>query len=307
MDKYPSLGKGLVIAVIFLFIEVAVAPNINFILAKASSDSDFIEVTSQACGIKGFDNTTIKLTRQQYQNLQYYLVDFRTKLNRTTTKEEAVLIFNETVVELNKYGLLPKGMTIQQTQRLTTGGYKNEYQPLFLEKNYVTPFPLFNLNFCCLVAGITNNTAFFDPVLFLFLGIPISVLWYFWGIISLFLFYPVIIDFLIIRGIYSLLFFLSQMNPISPGCSIGLGNDNGPANGWLFTIGLLGIRFWRNDAFRGNCMYYTFLSRFTELFTGKSYNVGAIGFSGLKLLLDPIEKKFFYFGFAPLVHIVWAT
>jgi hypothetical protein len=118
--KDTWVKKGLVVSVILLFIGVAVAPSINFTVVKASDDTDLVEVTTQACGINGFGNTTVKLTKQQYQNLEQYLVDFRARLNKTTTREEAVPIFKEAVVELNKYGLLPKGMSVERVQKLVT-------------------------------------------------------------------------------------------------------------------------------------------------------------------------------------------
>src|SRR4030042_1592503 len=114
------MTKGLVVSVILLFIGVTIAPSINFTVVKASQDDDLVEVTTQACGIKGFGNTTVKLTRQQYQNLEQYLVEFRARLNQTTTKEEAVPIFKEAVVELDKYGLLPEGMSVERAQRLVS-------------------------------------------------------------------------------------------------------------------------------------------------------------------------------------------
>jgi hypothetical protein len=116
-----EMKKTITICVIFLFIGVAVAPSINSSVVKASNDSDLVEVTSQACGIQGFGNTTVKLTKQQYQDLEQYIVDFRTRLNQTSTREEAVPLFKDAVVELNKFGLLPKGMSIGQAQKLISG------------------------------------------------------------------------------------------------------------------------------------------------------------------------------------------
>jgi hypothetical protein len=111
------------LGVILLFIGVSIAPSVNQSVVKASDDNDLVEVTTQVCGIKGYGNTTVKLTREQYQNVEDYLVEFRAKLNQTSTREEAVLIFKEAVVELNTYGLLPKGMSVEQTQKLVTSGY----------------------------------------------------------------------------------------------------------------------------------------------------------------------------------------
>jgi hypothetical protein len=127
-----EMKKLLTMGIILLFIGVAVAPSINSNVAKASND--LVEVTSQACGIQGFGNTTVKLTKEQYQNLEQYLVDFRARLNQTTTREEAIPIFKDAVVELNKYGLLPKGMNIKKAQRFVTIGYRLPFAPSIVKK-----------------------------------------------------------------------------------------------------------------------------------------------------------------------------
>jgi hypothetical protein len=143
-----DMKKPLAVSIIFLFIGVAVAPSINSSVVKTSDD--LVEVTSQACGIQGFGNTTVKLTKQQYQNLEQYLVDFSARLNQTTTKEEAVPIFKDAVVELNKYGLLPKGMSIKQAQQLVTIGYRMSNVLNFTKKLSI----LNSINSLCLFAGI---------------------------------------------------------------------------------------------------------------------------------------------------------
>jgi len=129
-----EMKKSLAVGVILLFIGVAIAPSINLSVVKASQDDDLVEVTTQACGIKGYGNTTVKLTREQYNDLEKYLVEFRARLNQTTTREEAIPIFKEAVVELNKYGLLPKGMSVEQAQKLFTGKKLNPIYK-FVEKH----------------------------------------------------------------------------------------------------------------------------------------------------------------------------
>ncbi|PNX46208.1 MAG: hypothetical protein BV459_06880, partial [Thermoplasmata archaeon M11B2D] len=112
-----------VLGVILLFIGVAVAPSINQSVVTASREDDLVDVTTHACGIHGYNDTTVKLTREQYKNLEEYLVEFRAKLNQTTSREEAVPIFKDAVVELDTYGLLPEGMSVKLAQRLVTGGH----------------------------------------------------------------------------------------------------------------------------------------------------------------------------------------
>ena len=81
----------LLVGIILLIIGVAVAPNINQSVVTASQENKFIEVTTQACGIKGYKDTTVKLTREQYNDLEHYLVEFRARLNQTTTREDITI------------------------------------------------------------------------------------------------------------------------------------------------------------------------------------------------------------------------
>jgi len=169
------LKKIFVGAVLFLFISVSIAPSINFNVVKASNDNDFVEVTTQACGIKGYGNTTVKLTRRQYQNLEQYLVEFRARLNKTTTREEVVPLFKEAVVELNKYGLLPKGMSVERAQKLVTNGHQKIERLL---KPYLSRDDRSDtVNSFCLVAThwtasyeINFLTIFFGLMFFFFFG-----------------------------------------------------------------------------------------------------------------------------------------
>jgi len=161
------LKKLLALGIIFLFIGISVAPSIDSSVVKTSDDNNLVEVTSQACGIQGFGNTTVKLTKQQYQDLEWYLVDFRARLNQTTTREEAVPLFKDAVVELNKYGLLPKGMSVEQAQRLVTIGERLQSTL----KNLKQRNPKI-INIVCLFAGIFHEPSEFN--IFILLGVLLA-------------------------------------------------------------------------------------------------------------------------------------
>jgi len=177
MQTKPIFKKCLAVGIILLFIGVAVAPSINSSVVKASNDKDLVEVTSQACGIQGFGKTTVKLTKQQYQNLEQYLVDFRARLNQTTTREEAVPLFKDAVVELNKYGLLPKGMSVEKAQKLVITNNRNKIQRQGLFSDSINIF-------CLFFATATPNSDYypyptllpFGPICWLFLYPPALVL-----------------------------------------------------------------------------------------------------------------------------------
>ena len=253
MDKYPLIKKSLVIGIILIFIGAAVAPSINFHVVKASYDNDLVEVTTQACGIKGFGDTTIKLTRQQYQNLKEYLVEFRSRLNQTTTGEEAVPLFKEAVVELNKYGLLPKGMNVAQTQRLVLSGYKNAVIDRLTQKHMDTVY----LNLFCLITGIVHIYENIGPIS------GIGVLIEFIGAFSS--------EFIISIG--QIIFYLGKIiNAISP---VAVFNFIKPSGGNIITIGLLGIKKTEITTYR-HIDEFTGI-KITGIFSKKTFLLGFAG------------------------------
>jgi len=322
MNKYPLIGKCLAVGIILLFIGVAIAPSINFVIVKASNDNDLVEVTTQACGIQGFGNTTVKLTREQYQNLEQYLVDFRARLNQTTTREEAVPIFKEAVVELNKYGLLPKGMSVDQAQSLVFKNFQNERITRFMNKRYNEQQLSNDSNFICLVVGEASNIGSFGfpyrlPICvytsasrivnFFFYKFNISL--YFLDDLSYNLFWLVnniaIAEFYLlsilglhfpgIAGIKILNYLSFGYNP-----DAWYHGDEQPSQGWIYSNGLLGKRLWENS-FYGN-IAYVLTAEGSGFFAPwwKRY-IGMAGFTGI--LVYGLPDGDFFLGTALRVNI----
>jgi hypothetical protein len=283
--------KCLAIGIILLFVGVTIAPTINFNTVKASTDDDLVEVTTQACGIKGYGNTTVKLTREQYQDLEQYLVEFRARLNQTSTRDEAVPIFKEAVVELDKYGLLPRGMSVEQAQKLVIARYKSFQDKYVLNTLTRTNSMLLDddTNILCYFTGQIDNT-FVLTLRARLLIIPL--------LLTAILFMP-IYDILpkiweFINRLYDFIFFnILNISPIGFNEWIRIGRSTGqfpygylyPANGWIHTIGLNGIRKWDGR------------------FSGGIGSLGAIDFTGLSLYLDNNER--YYLGFALYVDIAY--
>jgi len=254
------------VGVILIFIGVAVAPSININVVKATNDNDLIEVTSQACGINGFKNTTMKLTKQQYQNLEQYLVDFLTRLNKTTTKAQAVNLFKEAVAELNKYKLLPKGMSVLQAQRFIIKKYYNEKylgSTRSLSTGNQKNSSILN-NWCCLFASVSNSMCI-DNIFWRFfykiyneLGTPGIIIW-----TSL------------CNGIY-------YYQPFFFWCPIEIGG-NETRSGSVFTAGLMGIKTLSGNLQGG--MLYKIGQFICEL--------GATGYTGIKINSKTTTSEFY--------------
>ena len=281
------LRKSLAVAVILLFIGIAVAPSINLSVVKASNDNDLVEVTTQACGIQGYGNTTVKLTRQQYQNLEQYLVDFRARLNQTTTRAEAVPIFKEAVVELNKYGLLPKGMRVEKTQRLVVGRYQN----LQMCSKYFDIINHLTLNDTenryCLIAGKATQTGFYGLLYRILDKIKLNSL-------------P--LDGLFLGNFMLFLILFQRCSPVDLGGFITFGlygiYDHGaeewPSSGWIISYGQNGYITW-NGTFFGHIFTHEALIHNPYFWSVDEY-AGVEGFIGIKI------NKFFI-GSATLVNM----
>ena len=259
-----KIKKPLAIGTIFLFIGIAVTPLINYSVVKASTDNDLVEVTTQACGIKGFGDTTVKLTREQYLDLEQYLVEFRARLNQTSTKEEVTALYKEAIVELNDYGLLPKGLSIPLAERLVIGNNLYDKFPGFFKR-----VPLLDLNDIenakCFVYAEGFSGDF--PLWFYFLfsiGAAIALKLLYAEKVILFM-----LLFLIGYSIAAPVMLFSTLNPIHILSVVELIHGD---NNKLMTISFLPFKILEKDA----------VNRDYELF----------GYTGLKIITPDIE--YFY-------------
>jgi len=298
------MKKILAVGVILLFIGVTVASSISQNIVTASQEDDLIEVTSQACGIQGFGDTTVKFTREQYHDLEQYLVEFRVRLNQTSTREEAIPLFNEAVVELDTYGLLPKGMNVERAQKLVTKSYQDEKIINFQEKMLKNSLSIFDntSNVFCLIAGRTTETIFI-PFLTRANLIP-SLAALAWASVTMtsgrLIIGVILLGLSLIFGITSIMsFLLGNISPLSFSQWIRFGEwiyrpgYVNPADGWLSTMGLNGMKTW-DHSFHGDI-------------GGDDY-LGVMGFTGIKIFFPNrnfvvVPYAAFFLGSALLVNI----
>ncbi len=295
--------KWLTIGITLLFIGIAIAPSINCTIVEPSNGDDFVEVTTQACGIGGYGAARVKLTREQYLNLQQYLVDFRERLNKTTTREEAVPIFKDAVVKLDTYGLLPKVLNIDRAQKLVVGLYKNTKLITYLESQPA----LQEANKNCFIVGMARgNTYFQGPInkavyLFLYTLVAYSLKYNVGDILTAFLMILLLIN------VYKTIT-LSEIVKNLPyiGGTIYYGYKNGgpgtlplsnPAEGTIWTSGANGVKNWTGK-------FYGTLPAIPLTEFLNTYYPGANGFTGLRL---NFLQTNFYFGFALNVNVSYLS
>jgi len=106
-------------------------------------------------------------SQSQYSQAMKILNTAKIKLDAVKTKQEALAVVKEIIVELNGHGLLPKGMSIRQAQRLITIGFLMSELVQPFQSNYENN----SGNTNCLVIGIANGT-YFRPYPALVMDIP---------------------------------------------------------------------------------------------------------------------------------------
>ncbi len=263
------MKKFLAVTVILLFIGLAVAPSIN---ANASKES-LIEFTTEVCGLDG-RKQTVKLSQEEANEVEVLFDSIRKRLNVTESIEETEEIFKEAIVKLNKYGLLG-GLSVEKVQNLITGRFQNLRIAKFLEKANINSF--IKGNFLCLLNGKTDYTmfdGFFSTLLlilsFLFIGLDIFVL------------------------LWMSSYYFTNSFPLSLSQTVSLGVQGVqwtyPANGWVFTNGLTGVKKWEGNIIGDICL--GILDEF----------IGVTGFTGIKIT-NSDSNYVYYMGFARRVKI----
>ncbi len=307
------MKKLLAVGVIVLFLGLAIAPSINANVSKASIDSELVEITTEVCGLNGGKHA-VSLSKEDAEEVEQLIDDIERRLDEVETREETVEIFNEAVVELDKYGLLG-GLSVEQAQKLVTGGYQNERVMKLLERLYTRNQDDDSSNYFCLVAGETNNTIVMGNFLICWSIILFSFPYIAYICSNLF---PDLYEALILSGLLVLLygalilsgllpFGLSFYSPLALRNFIFLGvygeNCTYPAQGWIHTIGLKGIKKF-DGKFLGkihNLPVFQLLFKLAE--SEAEPLVGVSSFSGIKINKGIDDELFFYIGFALWVKI----
>ena len=282
----------LIFGIIFLFIGIAVAPGItanNSLIKNRSQltlEKETVDFTVEVCGLNG-GKQTIELTKEEAKEVEQLFNSISDRLNKTETREESEEIFKEAVIKLDKYGLLGD-LSIKQAQKLVTGE-KSFYNPENFKNKIFGPDE--NENALCLIAGKTKKTGAvgLGPIICSLRLIIMAIIYEYFNPSFL----GELIDFIYILRtefwFFTTLF--SYLLPLKLGgfmiygniLNVGPGETYyNPANGWVYTIGLNGIKTWDGPIY-GNILKIP-LGPF-------EYYLGAIGFTGIKI--SPFGSGFY--------------
>jgi hypothetical protein len=159
MGTHPFIRNIIVAGIFFLLIISTVVSNIN--VAGITSKDNLVTMTTKACSLTTDTTHTIQLSKQQAQKVQLIFDNLKNRLSTAESAEETQIIFNETIIELDRYNLLPEEMSVEQAQRLVS--YRQRTTPLLqrLPQNIQTQTNEGTIqNSFCSIAGNTSNTHF---------------------------------------------------------------------------------------------------------------------------------------------------
>ncbi len=293
------LKKGLALGVVVLFLGIAFAPSITANVDNIQAETDFVEITSKIIGTKKGEEHTIKLTNEESIELDNLISDIKNKLDHSNSRVETVEIFNDTIVELDQYGLLGD-MSVKEVQKLIDGGYNKIGDITHIRNKLFDDSENSNSN--CLFAGDTQDYTsfggkvplidaaiagalqaifnFFETVLpngingtigtlfVLGIGLPIIV------VILLHMLIRNIMPFTLLNHVFfgEKYFQWSKMGPPEPKI------EYHPCSGWIWTQGTNGVMAWEGS-FYGDIKP----NEGTSGFRKRIYCTGATGFSGIKI------------------------
>jgi hypothetical protein len=281
------MEKILSIVVIALFLGMTIAPSIN---ANVEKESELVEITTDICGLKGGKNT-IKLTKEEADEVDRLFANIRQRLNESTSREEGEEIFKEAVVELDTYGLLG-GLSVKQAQRLVTGEQNDLRTIKPIEEVYrkVRRTTNSNEDMLCLIFGETNET-YIEGQVALFVERFLGQFW---------------VLYIIFRGI---VIKWLEKNPISLVNRINLGYVDDEfevkakyyySHGWITSVGMSGLKSY--DGILKGDLPLKGTTYMSGPITLREYYPAVASFTGLKLFKSDVEETK-YIGFALWVKI----
>jgi hypothetical protein len=292
------LNKAMIVGIILLFNGITIQPTIADVSIEPD-DSELVEITVEIYEVNSVQEYTVMLTKEHVEELELLINNTKTELHAAGDSDETENIFMKTVSSLNKLGLLPNSMSVEEVQRIVRGEKQNPRLVKFFERYYSKNQKSLdnNDNIFCLIAGKSINTVFIAPI-------ALSIFIYGASFIFRYLLFwkwfrnisPEIFSFYEKLNYFREAFWCAlgaglNFLPFKIGAYIHYGwisfdyedwygwvIDEIPAKGWVSTYGISGKKQWSGD------------------FSGE-----ALGFTGIKIFTGFLD--FFYFGAALRVKI----
>lgn len=273
--KQKKTNTKIMCIMLCMLLIIAALPVSVAIVEKKTSDT--LDITTEIYGNNPVKKHIVSLSEEEVMELKIIINVTREKLDNVNNYDETIVIFYDTLASFEEYGLLPNDLNYVRIFEREVMKY-SKAKEIFEKTNIKS---LSDSNTFCFIAGNTDNTGFtgyVSPIL-----LTLKYLFFNSNFYSF-------LDFL-----WYIMIMFEQLFPIGIGQSISFGHQGlewtYPANGWVFTLGVNGIRAWE-----GNMLGDIRLGMFDEM-------IGATGFSGIKIN-NMLSGEVFYMGFAARVKII---
>ncbi len=294
------MKKILATVVVTLFVSLAFAPSLYADVETIYEQNELVELAVEFYGLDKYNSHEVTVTREDADKLDVLFDEVRNELNNATSNLERISIFNDCIVELDKFGLLGEN-GVDDVERITTDLYKEQIDGISenAEKNYN-----------CLIVGRTTNTMFFisDLITEFLLYFSLEILPSFLELLNNEIVRYILgstISFLI------LLYYTNIISFMQFGSSITYGGYYQPvderavityADGWVWTLDKNGIVEFDGGQGKLGTIHRGFLEFVAD------YYIGARNFFGIRLIgRREIDGKYYaedkYIGFASEVSI----
>jgi len=274
--------KVLSILIIFLVVNTASITSITAFKTSTSNDKDFVEFTVITHGQLDMKSQIVKLPQKDAKMIEKLFDEIKKNVDSAKTKEEIIAVFNEALIIFDTYGVLGD-ISLQDAQKLFSDDYQSPKLESFFRKTHLRILDD-NENMDCLIVGKTSYTYYFNKVIQLI--IKLSTLYQnftekIYKFVDSFLFKNIItliIGAIIYRMVdfmsyliapplffsYSISFLHSNLLKVNHIKNIicfgdfrfyggyGGGSDSYPANGWITTNGINGIKKWEGKNIWGD-------------------------------------------------------
>lgn len=148
------IKKGLAVAVILLFIGLALAPSIN---ATLIHQVEQVEITIEYCGLPNNNMQTITMTKNEFKEVESILTNTHITLAHASSIEEASEIVTIALGQLNQYNMFSKQTDINLIIDTI------EKRKTVIQKT-MTDFTLKDIdNIACFISGKSDKTVALNP------------------------------------------------------------------------------------------------------------------------------------------------
>jgi len=320
--KRNLVGKGLTVAVILLFLGLAIAPSIH----AHDLDEERVECITEIYGMANLSPNKSKITKSQAHELSLIFSSIQKYLISDALPEETNQFIRDSLLKIKDVGIFPDQLDINEVQNFITGEYLDNRAKRnineFIEKLGLNGDN--DVSRMCIVSGTTTENIFY-PILSLTTAVLATI-----PTLPLILLAASFLSFtesvaynvqfpmlqLLLRVMYliaisPLLLLLSpffiipllscivMLSGLRLGSIVSFGRKLTypgitylPSEGTVTAKGLLGTKKWDGSLY-GDISDITFQLH--------SYRyVGILGFTGIKINTN---SKNYFIGFAPLVKI----